>query len=227
VHATGLKGDGSKMVMVRLSKPRPEVGNDTQQRIAGVETRLRLQAREAVRVLDRQHERVHEVLGGVVDADEQAVLLAVDEDHLAVDAQEPAPLGGELDGDLEPRFGARSEFEHPAVEREARHGFPQPLLEHGGEDPVGRQPLYVDPHRLVNEVVGEAPPWPGALAFERERGAARVAQKALERLKGTARARRSSRGLAVTFGVQARALSGNGHGVFPTRSPLSGRLPDK
>jgi hypothetical protein len=102
------------MVMVRLSKPRPEVGNDTQQRIAGVETRLRLQAREAVRVLDRQHERVHEVLGGVVDADEQAVLLAVDEDHLAVDAQEPAPLRRELDGDLERRFGARSEFEHPA-----------------------------------------------------------------------------------------------------------------
>jgi hypothetical protein len=110
------------------------------------------------------------------------------------------------------------------VEREARHGFPQPLLEHGGEDPVGRQPLYVDPHRLVNEVVGEAPPWPGALAFERERGAARVAQKALERLKGTARARRSSRGLAVTFGVQARALSGNGHGerlaIYARRSPI-------
>src|ERR687891_1575495 len=148
------------------------------------------------------------------------MLLAVDEDRLAVNPKEPAPLRGELDGDLERRLGAGSKLEHPAVEGEARHRKAGSLLEHCGEHPVRRQPLHIDAHRLLDDVVGEAAARARALAFKRERGAARVAQEALERLKRTAQPGRSSRGLAVALGVQARAFRAPDTAFSPRAPPF-------
>jgi hypothetical protein len=57
----------------------------------GVEARLGLKAGESVGSLGLEHERVHDVLGRVIDSDEQTVPSGPDEDHLAVDAEKPTP----------------------------------------------------------------------------------------------------------------------------------------
>ena len=67
------------------------------------------------------HERVHEILSRMVDPDEKAVLLALDKDRLAVDAQEPAPARPQLDGHLERSLGATTEFADPVVEGDASY----------------------------------------------------------------------------------------------------------
>jgi hypothetical protein len=74
---------------------------------------------------------MHEILGQLIDADEQTVPLALDPNRLAVDAEEPAPARPELDGDLERGLGSSSEVMDPVVDRGASDRMSDPLLEQG------------------------------------------------------------------------------------------------
>src|SRR5919106_356801 len=101
MHATGLEWRISKVIPVRLGETGPEVGDHTQQRMARVEARLGFEEGESVGGLGLEHERVHDVLGRVIDSDKQAVPAAPNEDHLAVDAENPTPRRPQVDGYLE------------------------------------------------------------------------------------------------------------------------------
>jgi len=99
-----------KVIPVGLDEARAEVGDDTRQGMTGVETRLGCKADESLGGLDLDHERLHDVLSGVIDPEEQAVPGAPDEDHLAVDAEKPTPRRPQLSGHLQRGFRLAAEL---------------------------------------------------------------------------------------------------------------------
>jgi len=119
VHPAGLKGDRSEMVMVYLGESRAEVANDAVERVSGVKAGLSLKSRHSLCGLDRKHERMHDVLGLLIDTDQKTVPLSFDADRLAVDAQEPSPARPQLGRDLEWCLGLPAQFIDPVVERGA------------------------------------------------------------------------------------------------------------
>ena len=129
VHATGLERKRSEMVVVRLREPRTEVADHAPQRISGVEAGLGRQTCHSVRALHLEHQCMHEVLGQLIDADEQTVPPSFNADRLAIDAEETSPVGLELDGDIEWGLGSSSEVIDPVVERGASDRIPNALLE--------------------------------------------------------------------------------------------------
>src|SRR5680860_1118954 len=87
--------------------------------IAGIELGLDDELGELLPGLFFTDERVDDVLGLMVDTDEQTAFLSCDRDRLAVHAKEAAPSRrGELSRHLERRLGARSDLVDPGVERE-------------------------------------------------------------------------------------------------------------
>ncbi|MCA1606786.1 MAG: hypothetical protein LC775_15260 [Acidobacteria bacterium] len=101
------------------------------------------------------------------------------------------------------------------------------MLEHGRKHSIRGQPLDVDAHRLLDDVIGEARAGTRLAAPVGEGGPTRVAPEALERLELAAQADRSGRGFAVALGVQAQALRAPATAFSPRAPPLSSRLPDK
>jgi len=58
------------VVPVDLREARGKVGNHAQEWVSGIETHLGLEPGEPLRRLCRQHERMDEILGRMVDPDE-------------------------------------------------------------------------------------------------------------------------------------------------------------
>jgi len=103
------------------------------ERVSGVEASLGLKARHFICGLDRKHERMHDVLGLLIDTDQKTVPLSFDADRLAVDAQEPSPARPVLGRDLEWCLGLSAEFIDPVVEGGATDRTPDALLEQDGQ----------------------------------------------------------------------------------------------
>lgn len=119
VDAAQLQRHSGEVVAADLDEPRAAVAHQAAQRVAGSCHRLVDQPAEAVGSLGGQRQGVHEVLGGLVDADQQTALLASDPDGLAVHAEDPAPRRRPCRcGDLQGGLGPTAQIVDPAVERE-------------------------------------------------------------------------------------------------------------
>lgn len=207
------------MIPVALGEARAEVRDHSRERVAGVETRLGGELRETIRRLRIEHQRVHEILGRVIDADQKTALVALDADNLAVDPEEASPLRLQLHGHLKRRLGALSELLHPAVERDARQRTTESLLEHHREHAIRRQALDVETDGLFYDLVGEPRARPRGLALEREGCAAGDAQEALERFDRSGATGGNAVGLAVALGLKAAAVGAADTSFFPRSAP--------
>ena len=129
VHATCLEGKRSEMVVVGLRESRTEVADHALERISGVEAGFGRKTRHSVCGFHLEDECMHEVLGQLIDTDEQTMPLALDANRFAVDAEEPSPARPEFDGDLERGLGPSSEVMDPAVDGGASDRMSDALLE--------------------------------------------------------------------------------------------------
>lgn len=226
MDAAQLQRHPGEIVGVRGDEGRCCVADQAFQGVAGHRDGLTHQPLEPVLVFAFKHQGVHHILGGLVDAHEQTALLPRHEDRLAVHTQEAAPVRRERRRDLKGCERCAAELIDPCVERDTRDRPPHATLQERGQRPIRRQALNVQTHGLEDDVLGEPRSGPDAAPTHREALTAAMAQEPLQRLELIAQTLRSRARPAVTLGLQAPAVGGIEHVVYPSQASLSGRLPD-
>lgn len=183
MDATKLQGHEGKVVVVGSDEPRSVVRDQPFQGVAGVEDGFGDERGELLAAFLFHHEGVDDVLGRMVHADKKAGFLTSHPDRLPIHLEEPAPGRGEFGRHLQGGLRSPADLIDPGVERGARHRPTESLFQECGEDPVGGQPLDVEPDRVEDHVVGEAGSRPARLAAGGEAGLAGPTEEPLEGLE--------------------------------------------